>query len=126
MGINNKVISAYLQALLITGARRGELAGLQWDEIDTRWKTIFIKDKIKGSRVIPLTLYVESLILDLPKFNEFVFSSQQSSSGFIKEPRIAHNLAIQKLNLSHLTIHGLRLSFGTLAEWTDYPVGISA
>ena len=126
MGISNKIISAYLQALLITGARRGELAGLKWDEIDTRWKTIFIKDKIKGSRVIPLTPYVESLILDLPKFNKFVFSSQQSSSGFIKEPRIAHNLAIQKANLPHLTIHGLRRSFGTLAEWTQCPVGISA
>lgn len=126
IGINNKIISAYLQALLITGARRGELAGLQWNEIDIRWKVILIKDKIKGARVIPLTPYVESLILDLPKLNEFVFSSQQSSSGFIKEPRIAHNLAIQKVNLPHLTIHGLRRSFGTLAEWTECPVGISA
>lgn len=126
LGINNKIISAYLQILLITGARRGELAGLKWDEIDTRWKTIFIKDKIKGSRVIPLTPYVETLILDLPKLNEFVFSSKQSCSGYIKEPRIAHNLAIKKVNLPHLTIHGLRRSFGTLAEWTECPVGISA
>ena len=126
LGIHNKIISAYLQILLITGARRGELAGLKWDEIDTCWKTIFIKDKIKGSRFIPLTPYVESLIIQLPKLNEFVFSSKQSSSGFIKEPRIAHNLAIQKVNLPHLTIHGLRRSFGTLAEWTDCPIGISA
>jgi integrase len=28
--------------------------------------------------------------------------------------------------LSHLSIHGLRRSFGTLAEWVECPTGISA
>lgn len=37
--IDNPVISAYLQALLITGARREELAGLRWQDVDFRWKS---------------------------------------------------------------------------------------
>ncbi len=123
--ISNKVISAYLQSLLITGARRGELAELKWECVDTNWKTITIRDKINSTRIIPLTPYVESLLISLPKSNEFVFSSK-SREGFIKEPRIAHNSSIQKAGLPHLTIHGLRRSFGTLAEWVDCPVGISA
>jgi integrase len=123
--ISNKIISAYLQSLLITGARRGELAELKWEYIDTNWKTITIRDKINSTRTIPLTPYVESLLNELPKTNEFVFSSK-SREGFIKEPRIAHNVSIQKAGLPHLTIHGLRRSFGTLAEWVDCPVGISA
>ena len=123
--ISNKVISAYLQSLLITGARRGELAELKWECVDTNWKTITIRDKINSIRIIPLTPYIESLINALPKSNEFVFSSK-SREGFIKEPRIAHNASIQKAGLPHLTIHGLRRSFGTLAEWVDCPVGISA
>lgn len=32
--IQNRVISAYLQALLLTGARREELAGLTWEHVD--------------------------------------------------------------------------------------------
>ncbi len=123
--ISNKVISAYLQSLLITGARRGELAELKWEYVDINWKTITIRDKINSNRTIPLTPYVESLLNSLPKSNEFVFSSK-SREGFIKEPRIAHNASIQKAGLPHLTIHGLRRSFGTLAEWVDCPVGISA
>ncbi len=123
--ISNKVISAYLQSLLITGARRGELAELKWEYVDINWKTITIRDKINSNRTITLTPYVESLLISLPKSNEFVFSSK-SREGFIKEPRIAHNSSIQKAGLPHLTIHGLRRSFGTLAEWVDCPVGISA
>jgi integrase len=123
--ISSRIISVYLQSLLITGARRGELAGLKWECVDLTWKTIIIRDNIKSTRIIPLTPYVEFLINSLPRLNEFVFNSR-SKSGFIREPRIAHNSALQKVNLPHLTIHGLRRSFGTLAEWVDCPIGISA
>jgi hypothetical protein len=60
--IQNNVIAAYLQALLLTGARREELAGLTWDGIDFQWKTITIHDKVEGERTIPLTPYVAALL----------------------------------------------------------------
>jgi integrase len=55
-----------------------------------------------------------------------VFSSQTSASGRIVEPRIGHNRALATAGLPDLTLHGLRRSFGTLAEWVECPVGISA
>ena len=73
--IQNPVISAYLQCLLLTGARREELAALRWDDVNTQWKGIDLKDKIEGRRAVPLTPYVAHLLAGLPRRNEWVYSS---------------------------------------------------
>lgn len=125
--ISNPVISAYLQVLLLTGARREELMALRWVDVDFEWSTLRIADKVEeGGRVIPLTPYVATLLQALPRRNEWVFSSTGSASGRLQEPRIQHNQALAKAGLPHITIHGLRRSFGTLAEWVECPTGISA
>lgn len=58
--------STYLQALLLTGARREELASLRWQDVDFDWESLRIKDKIEGERIIPLTPYVAHLLKKLP------------------------------------------------------------
>lgn len=124
--INNPVISAYLQVLLLTGARRNELATLEWADVDTQWHTARIRDKVEGNRTIPLTPYVELLINNLKRENKFVFSSLTAQSGRLTEPRKAHQVIIEEAGIPNLSIHGLRRSFGTLAEWVECPAGISA
>lgn len=124
--IGNPVISAYLQGLLLTGARRNELATLRWVDVDFQWKSLTIRDKVEGERTIPLTPYVEHLISALPRRNEFVFSSPTAASGRIEEPRIQHVKALTAAALPALSLHGLRRSFGTLAEWVEVPAGIVA
>lgn len=131
--IGNPVISAYLQTLLLTGARREELAGLTWADADFQWKSLTIRDKVEGERVIPLTPYVATLLSSLARRKDekgkplpWVFSSPIAASGRIQEPRIQHVKALQAAGLPHVTLHGLRRSFGTLAEWTEAPVGIVA
>jgi integrase len=131
--IHNPTIAAYLRALLLTGARREELAGLTWDNLDFQWKAIRIHDKVKGERVIPLTPYVASLLATLPRRKDkegkplpWVFSSATAANGRIQEPRIAHVHALQAAGLPHVSLHGLRRSFGSLAEWTEAPVGVVA
>ncbi len=124
--INNPVISAYLQVLLLTGARRNELATLQWADVDTQWHAARIRDKVEGNRTIPLTPYVELLINNLKRENKFVFSSLTAKSGRLTEPRKAHQVIIEGAGIPNLSIHGLRRSFGTLAEWVECPAGISA
>lgn len=124
--IGNPVIAAYLQGLLLTGARREELAGLTWTDVDFQWKSLTIKDKVEGERIIPLTPYLASLLAGLPRRSEWVFSSPTAASGRIQEPRIAHLRALKAAGLPHLTLHGLRRSFGTLAEWVECPTGVVA
>ena len=118
--ISNSVMSAYLQCLLITGARRNELAVLKWSDIDFKSKTIWLKDKVKNAgRTIPLNLYMERLIDPLPRRNEYVFSSPESKVGYLVEPRGAHNQALEVAGIPYLTIHGLRRSFASLFIWTQ-------
>lgn len=123
--IENPVISAYLQALLLTGSRREELASIKWSDVNFRWKGITMKDKVEGLRVIPLTPGVETLLGSLPRRNEWVFSSLTSASGRLVDPSIAHRKACKAAGLD-LTLHGLRRSFKSLSEWLEIPIGVIA
>ena len=124
--INNPVFSAYLQMLLLTGARRNELTGLKWADLDTQWHKATIRDKVEGTRIIPLTPYIELLLANLPRRNEFVFSSNAAKGKHITEPRIPHNQALETGGLPPLTLHGLRRSFSTLADEVECPAGVTA
>lgn len=124
--LGNPVHSAYLQGLLLTGARREELAGLKWDDVDFQWNSLTIRDKVEGLRVIPLTPYLAHLLAALPRRNEWVFSSPTAALGRLMEPRIGHNKALTAAGLPALSLHGLRRSFGTLSEWCEVPTGVVA
>lgn len=124
--IGNPVIASYLQVLLLIGARREELAALRWEDVDFRWKSITLHDKIEATRVVPLTDYCAHLLRRLPRRSKWVFSSPTAASGRIAEPRLAHNKALVVAGIEGLTLHGLRRSFGSLAEWVELPVGIVA
>ncbi len=82
--IPNPVIAAYLQCLLLTGARREELAALRWEEVNTQWRGLDLKDKIEERRAVPLTPYVAHLLAGLPRRNGWVFSSAQGLAGDTK------------------------------------------
>lgn len=146
--LSGVVVSAYLQTLLLTGARREELAGLPWEDVDFQWNSLTIRDKVEGERTIPMTPYVRSLLLNLKQRNEkqpiiknlkgeeildpdwkpspWVFSSRTAESGRLQEPAIGHRKACAAAGIPGLTIHGLRRSFKSLAEWVEMPVGIVA
>lgn len=124
--IRNPVISAYLQVLLLTGARREELAELKWEDLNVQWGSIKLDDKVEEFRMMPLTPYVAQLLSALPRRSAFVFSSPSAAAGYIAEPRYAHNQALAVAGLPDLTLHGLRRSFASLSEWIEVPGGIAA
>ena len=125
-GLGNPVMSAYLQGLLLTGCRREELAELKWQDVDFRWGSIWVKDKVaEEGRKIPLTLYLSHLLANLPRRNQWVFSSP-TADGKIAEPRIPHNRALSVAGLDHVTLHVLPRTFASLAEWVEIPTGIVA
>ncbi|MBU4317471.1 MAG: tyrosine-type recombinase/integrase [Proteobacteria bacterium] len=126
LSLSNPIISAYLQTLLLTGARRNEIAGVLWEDLDFKWKSMTIRDKVEGIRAIPLTPYVATLLAPLPRLNQWVFSSPAAKSGRLQEPRIPHNKALAVAGIEGLTLHGLRRSFGTLSEWVEVPAGVVA
>ena len=126
LNIGNPVAAAYLQTLLLTGARPGEVLGLRWKDINTKWKGLTIRDKVEGKRVIPLTPYVWHLLTVLPRRNEYVFSSPTAKGGALSIPRSHHVCACKVAGLKGLTLHDLRRSFKSLTEWLEIPAGVVA
>jgi integrase len=123
--INNPVISAYLQTLLLTGRRREQIAELKWSNIDFQWNKISMRDKTERNTSIPLTPYVANLLQSLPRRNEYVFSSLTAKSGYLTDPSDAHRKACAEASVE-LTLNGLRRSFASLTEWIEMPAGIAA
>jgi integrase len=137
----SRAARAYLQALVLTGARREEMAGLRWVDVDFQWQKLTIADKVETTRVIPLTPYMAHLISGLPRFNEWVFASvrlkrgrkgappewvQASASGRLAEPRAPHADVLADAGIPHVSIHGLRRTFSLLGEAAGAPAGAIA
>lgn len=129
----NPVARAYLQALVLTGARREEMAGLRWTDVDFRWKTMRLADKVGDTRTIPLTPYLADTLASLPRAklangrqNPNVFASPTSKSGRIAEPRSPHEALLEAAGIPHVSIHGLRRTFALLGEAAGAPAGAIA
>lgn len=130
--LGNQTASAYLRTLLLTGARREEVAALKWDEVDFRWKKLTLADKVDATRTIPLTPYLAQLLASLPRvkledgtLSPYVFAST-GKAGRIADPRGSHAKALQSAGIDNLTIHGLRRSFSLLGEAAGAPAGAIA
>jgi integrase len=139
-GITNQSISTYLQILFLLGCRRNELTRLQWSNVDFAKGEIWLRDKVEQEtgRVVPMTNYVRYILDRLPRATkedktrnpavaDWVFFSPTAASGHLEEPRIPHARAVKAAGLEHVSLHGLRRSFGTLSEWmVGIPPGITA
>lgn len=130
--LGNRTIATYLKALLITGSRREEMAGLRWTDVDFRWNRLTLADKVDATRVIPLTPYLAQQLAALPRTtfsdglpNPYVFASN-AKGGRITEPRASHAKVMLDAGISTLTIHGLRRSFSLLGESAGAPAGAIA
>jgi integrase len=69
---------SFIRFLLLTGARRGEAAGLTWAEIDgTDWKLPAARNKVKADLTRPLSKAAQAVIAAQPRIDgcPFVFSN---------------------------------------------------
>lgn len=154
--LNNHIITVYLRALLLTGARRMEMARLRWADVDFRWKKLTLADKVEDTRIIPLAPHLAEMLRSLPRVNEWVFASARplsdtpanikrrerhrlhtefegagagsliSDAGHIKDARHSHEKALKAAGIDKLTFHGLRRSFSLLGEASGAPAGAIA
>ena len=123
--LSNRTASAYLRALLLTGARREELAALTWANVDFQWRKLTIADKVETTRMIPLSPYMAQMLATLPRVGPYVFAST-GKAGRITDTRASHAKALQSAAIDGLTIHGLRRSFSLLGEAAGAPAGAIA
>jgi integrase len=130
--LGNRTMATYLKALVLTGARREEMAGLRWGDVDFRWCRLTLADKVNDTRIIPLSPYLAQMLVTLPRVankdgraNPFVFAAN-SASGHIEEPRSNFSKVNKHAGVVTLTIHGLRRSFSLMGEAAGAPAGAIA
>jgi integrase len=122
--LSNRTASVYLKALVLTGARKEELAGLTWANVDFQWRKLTLADKVEQTRTIPLTPYLAQLLATLKRENTFVFTSP-GKAGRISDVRYSHAKVLVSSGIEHLTIHGLRRTFIQRAR-AVVPAGVPA
>lgn len=130
--LGNRTLATYLDALLLTGARREEMAALKWADVDFRWNRLTLADKVESTRTIPLTPYLAQQLATLPRVtladgttSPHVFASN-AKGGRITDPRAAMATVKRDAGISVLTVHGLRRSFSLLGEAAGAPAGAIA
>lgn len=116
--------SVYLRALLLTGARREEVAALKWADVDFRWKKLTLADKYEATRTIPLGPYMAHMLAGLPRTSAWVFPAN-SASGHLEDARTGMDKAQNEAEVGHLTFHGLRRTFTQTARRV-VPAGAAA
>ena len=108
----------FFQLALFTGARRGNIASMAWNEIDldrTTWTIPADKTKNKRPAVIALSPPAVAILLSrLEMFgtSEYVFPSS-SVTGHVVDPRKAWERLRTESGLTDLRMHDLRRSLGS-------------
>jgi len=119
-GANPSAI-AIIRLLIFTGARRNEIAGLRWEEVDFERDTIRLgADRHKtgamhGTKSFPLTLPARAILEQLVdgRTSEFVFPATSGTSHFQGIKRVW--AAVRRFaNLSDVRLHDLRHSFASI------------
>ena len=116
----DKFIQAFFIFSLYTGARRGCILQMEWNEIDFENKSWIIpgsKMKSKRETVLHLPDEVMERLQTLPhgdNDNPYVFFSPTSKSGHIDAPRNALKRILKKANLKNVRFHDFRRTFASI------------
>lgn len=108
-----------VRLLILTGARRDEVAHATWDEIDLKTKTWTIpaeRSKNRRAHVVPLSPAAVEIIEALPRFEggKFLFAPGAAPPSGFSKAKAKLDAAIVEMNggepIPHFVIHDLRRS----------------
>lgn len=113
--INNPYPSAAIKLLLLTGARRGEILGLQWQNVDFDRKCLRLPDSKTGAKIIFLNGPATILLHSLPRLtgNLHVFPGSRSGGGFVGLDKVWVRVRAAA-DLADVRLHDLRHSFASI------------
>jgi integrase len=110
--------ASVFQMLLYTGARRGAVAGMRWDDVDLNtalWTIPADAAKSKAATPVPLTAPAVALLqkrLAQRAGEEWVFPSHTGRGHLVGLPKVWARI-LRQAGISNLRIHDIRRSVGT-------------
>ena len=123
--LGNDSFSNIVKLLLLTGARRVEIGGLRWDEVDLDRKLIVLspkRTKNNHGHSLPLSNQAEAILAAQPRQSDFVFGAKCFQDWSRAEAALDQHAGIAPFRL-----HDLRRSAATyMAELGVQPHHIEA
>jgi len=114
-----------LLLMLFTGARRGNICAMRFEEIDWHRKVWTIpKTKNGGSQIIPLVEPAMAILLDRKNNakSEWVFPSVRSRKGHLTKLELAWKVVLEDAGIANLRPHDLRRTLGSWEALTGTDV----
>jgi integrase len=111
---------ACIKLLILTGQRRGEIAGLRWSEVDGDLLVLPI-ERMKGrqAHIVPLSTQAAAVIASMPRVREHVFNAYVGNFDRIKRDLDAHMGDTPKF-----VIHDIRRSAASGMARIGVPVAV--
>jgi len=113
----NKEVADAIRLLLLTGARRGEVLGMRWEDLqDGIWSKPPSSTKQRQHHQVPLSAPALQLLADIRKRQrprtEFVFPSD-GACGHLVELKSSWREIIKSAGIMGLRVHDLRHSYAS-------------
>lgn len=114
-GVNRNSL-AILRLLVLTGARRNEIASLRWEHVDFERRALRLPDSKSGAKVVPLGAPALTILNAVPrkKGSPWVFPAATGKGHHVGMPRIWRQLRTSA-RLKDVRIHDLRHGFASIA-----------
>ena len=111
----NKSAIAIVRLLTFTGARKGEITGLRWSEVDLERSCLRLGDSKTGTKVIMLGPPALAILSELEPVegSPFVFPAESGGGRFQGTEKVWRK-ARARAGLSDVRIHDLRHSFASV------------
>ena len=109
----------YFRTLALTAQRRTEVASMRWADVDldaATWVIPARSTKSQRTHLVPLSQYVVSILGDLPRLGEFVFThdGRVHVSGYAKaKARLDSFIAASDVQMAPWRLHDLRRTAAT-------------
>jgi integrase len=114
MGFNAKAL-AILRLLVLTGARRDEIASLRWSFVDLERKALRLPDSKTGEKVIPLGAPALAVLAKVPRGKSpWVFPATRGKGHHVGMPKVWRKLKVLA-KLNGVRMHDLRHGFASVA-----------
>jgi integrase len=121
----NPYPAAAIKLLLLTGARRGEIIGLQWQNVDFGRRCLRLPDSKSGAKVIFLNDAALEILRGLPRIasNLHVIPGTRTGATFVGIDKIWARVRAAAA-LSDVRLHDLRHSFASMAVGDGFSLPI--
>ena len=106
---------AVIRLLTFTGARKGEIAGLKWSEVDIERSCLRLTDSKTGAKVIPIGPPALAILSELKPVegSPFVFPAEVGENAFQGTEKVWRKVRTAA-QLTDFRLHDLRHSFASV------------